>query len=126
MKWRPIKLKTKISSRILALLIDNVGIYALIVGIFINIGKEYHYSLVITTSTVHRAICTFNYTLFHKKQRTYLLFISAGLILLLLQLLGQFSLYQNPTLIGPLLCFCKSEFAYIALSYSFQIMLGKT
>ena len=40
MKWRPIKLKTKISSRILALLIDNVGIYALIVGIFINIGKD--------------------------------------------------------------------------------------
>ena len=38
-------MKTKISSRILALLIDNVGIYALIVGIFINIGKDSTFAL---------------------------------------------------------------------------------
>ena len=38
-------MKTKISSIILALLIDNVCIYALIVGIFINIGKDSTFAL---------------------------------------------------------------------------------
>ena len=33
-------MKTKSLSRAMALIIDNIGIYALIVGIFINIGKE--------------------------------------------------------------------------------------
>jgi len=33
-------LKTKTSSRVIALLIDNIGIYALLVGIFINLGKS--------------------------------------------------------------------------------------
>ncbi len=33
-------MKTKTSSRIIALLIDNIGIYALLVGIFINLGKS--------------------------------------------------------------------------------------
>ncbi|MGL5312925.1 MAG: RDD family protein, partial [Peptostreptococcaceae bacterium] len=33
-------MKTKSLSRAFALLIDNIGIYALIVGIFINIGKD--------------------------------------------------------------------------------------
>ena len=33
-------MKTKTSSRVIALLIDNIGIYALLVGIFINLGKS--------------------------------------------------------------------------------------
>lgn len=38
-------MKTKISSRIFALLIDNIGIYALTVGILINIGKDSTFAL---------------------------------------------------------------------------------
>lgn len=38
-------MKTKLLTRVVALLIDNLGIYALIVGIFINIGKNSYMSL---------------------------------------------------------------------------------
>lgn len=38
-------MKTKLLTRVFALLIDNLAIYALIVGIFINIGKDSYVSL---------------------------------------------------------------------------------
>lgn len=38
-------MKTKTLSRAFALLIDNIGIYALVVGIFINIGKDSAFAL---------------------------------------------------------------------------------
>ncbi len=40
-------MKTKILSRALALLIENIGVYALVVGVFINIGQDTNTALII-------------------------------------------------------------------------------